>query len=368
LDSSDYMEFDMNNNKRILKDVSITVFILMICFLLCLLIQHMFKGSVHIPAIFILGSFLISVLSEGYRYGIVSALINVFAVNFAFTFPYFAIDFTIPENIISAISLLVISVITCGLTTKIKRQEQIKAESEKERMRANLLRAVSHDLRTPLTTIYGSSSVILENYDEFDDEQKKQMLKGIKEDSQWLSRMVENLLSITKLDSGNVKILKTEIVLDELLDSVLVKFAKRYPNQEVKVDIPDEFIAIPMDAILIEQVIINILENAVQHAEGMTELTLKVSMDSDKVIFEIMDNGCGIPEEKLRNIFTGDYSSVTETTPSDGKKNNAGIGLSVCASIIRAHGGNIYAKNRCLENGKGAVFGFKLDMEELKNE
>ena len=357
------MEFKMGSNKRFIKDTVITVAILGLCFLLCLLVQHAFKGSVHIPAIFILGSFLISVLTEGYRYGIVSALLNVLAVNFAFTFPYFAIDFTIPENVISAVSLLAISVITCGLTTKIKRQEQVKAESEKERMRANLLRAVSHDLRTPLTTIYGSSSVLLENYDEFDDVQKKQMLKGIREDSQWLSRMVENLLSITKLDSGNVKILKTEIVLDELIDSVLVKFAKRYPNQEVKVDIPEEFVAIPMDAILIEQVMINILENAVQHAEGMTELKLRVNTDSGKAVFEISDNGCGIPGDKIKHIFNGDYTS--DMTPSDGKKNNAGIGLSVCASIIKAHGGNIYAKN--ISTG-GTLFGFTLGMEETQNE
>lgn len=127
-------------------------------------------------------------------------------------------------------------------------------------MRANLLRAVSHDLRTPLTTIYGASSALLESKDEFTKEQKDQMLEGIRQDSEWLYRMVENLLSITRLDGDNVKILKTPIALDELLDSVLVRFQKRYGTQEVQLFIPDELIVIPMDAILMEQVLINLLE------------------------------------------------------------------------------------------------------------
>lgn len=352
----------MKRASLILKNTLITGAILCVCFVLCLIIQYIFEDSPLIPAIFVLGVFLTSVLTQGYIYGIIAALSSVLAVNFAFTFPFFALDFTVPENIISAAILLVVTVITCGLTTKIKMQEAMKAESDKERMRANLLRAVSHDLRTPLTTIYGSSSALLDNYDEFTDEQSKQMLSGIKEDSQWLSRMVENLLSITRLDGANVEIIKTETVLDELIDSVLIKFAKRYPNQKVNVQIPEDFVVIPMDALLIEQVAINILENAVQHAEGMTELSLRVFTISNKAIFEIKDNGCGIAEAKMNDIFTGCYCA--DASPSDGRKNNAGIGLSVCASIIKAHGGDIRAEN--LRDG-GCVFRFTLDTEDSEN-
>ena len=228
----------MKKERTVIKDTLITIVILVICFLSCLYIQSIFEDSSLISSIFVLGAFLTSVFTQGYLYGIISALISVLAVNFAFTFPYFSFDFTVMENIISGLILLVVAVITCGLTTTIKRQEEIWVESEKEKMRANLLRAISHDLRTPLTTIYGSSSVLLEHYGEFSEEQNRQMLQGIKEDSQWLSRMVENLLSITRIDGNNVKIIKTETVLDELLDSVLVKFAKSYPHQEVEIDIP----------------------------------------------------------------------------------------------------------------------------------
>ena len=340
---------------KIVKNTLTSLAILCLCFTMCLVLKYIFNDSALIYAIFVLGVYLVSVLTSGYIYGVASALISVLAVNFAFDFPFFAFNFTIAENILSAIILLIITLMTCTLTAKIRHQEALKAESDKERMRANLLRAVSHDLRTPLTTIYGSSTALLERYDDFSDEQCKEMLKGISEDSQWLHRMVENLLSITKLDGD-----KTETVLDELVDSVLVKFAKRYPNQVIDVDIPDEFVVIPMDALLIEQVLINILENAVQHAEGMTSLKFKVFTISDKAIFEIKDNGCGIPESKLKDSFKGVFSTCQNM--SDNKKNNAGIGLSVCASIIKAHGGDIKAEN--IKTG-GCVFRFTLNMEDV---
>lgn len=129
-----------------------------------------------------------------------------------------------------------------------KRHEAIKAEGEKERMRANLLRAVSHDLRTPLTTIYASSLTLLENRSNLTEEQKIKILQGIQEDADWLMRMVENLLSVTRIDSGRIKIVKTPTVLDELIDSVILKFRKRYPNQDVMLDIPDDIVVIPMYA------------------------------------------------------------------------------------------------------------------------
>ncbi len=265
------------------------------------------------------------------------------ALNYAFTFPYFKLNFSIPENLVSAIIMLVITILSSALTTKVRQVEKVRAETEKEKMRANLLRAVSHDLRTPLTTIYGSSSTIIEQYDDLQKEQILQLVNGMKEDSEWLVRMVENLLSVTRIDNGNVQLIKTSTVLEELIDTVLVRFKKRYPHQAITIDIPDDFIIIPMDAVLIEQVIVNILENAVQHAKGMTELILRVSLKKEEVLFEIIDNGCGIRKEHLTDIFTGYFEK--KDTPVDNQKRSMGIGLSVCASIINAHDGQIGVEN-----------------------
>ena len=346
-----------------IKGVLITLGSLFFAFIFSLLFQYIFDVQEHITTIFVFAVFLVSLLTEGYLYGVLSAFLGTVAVNYAFTFPFFAIDFTTPVNLISGIVMIAIAVFTSALTTKLKQHEATKAESERERMRANLLRAVSHDLRTPLTTIYGSSTTLLENSEAMTEEQKTKIINGIKEDSDWLVRMVENLLSITRIDSGQVKIIKTPMILDELIDSVILKFKKRYPMQKVTLELPEEVVLIPMDAILIEQVIVNILENAVQHAQGMTALTLRVFTLGNKAIFEIADNGCGIDPKYMDTLFTGYYTSEREI--ADSQKKNAGIGLSVCATIIKAHGGSIKAEN--LKTG-GAVFRFALDTEAINDE
>ncbi len=353
----------MKKIPKLLADAAVTLSLLAACFILCLLVQTVSGAHALIPAIFILGTFLTALATDGYLYGILSALASVFVFELVFELPYFSLVFTITDILVTSVIMIVISCITCTLTTKIKKQETLKSQSEMEKMRADLLRAVSHDLRTPLTTIYGASSALLESETGLSREQKQKMLQSIREDAAWLTRMVENLLSITRLDGTNVKIIKVSTVLDEFLDAALIKFHKRYPEQEVSVELPDEFITIEMDALLIEQVVINILENAVCHAKGMTILCLKVSLLPGKAVFEISDDGCGIEKERLKTLFTGYYQA--ENLPPDSRRSNAGIGLSVCAAIIRAHGGAITAENR---KSGGALFCFTLDTEEESHE
>lgn len=347
----------MTLKKRCL-DLALTCGILVISFVVSLMIDELFRTDTLIPTVFVLGVFLVSLCTEGYLYGIAASLASVLAVNFAFTNPYFKFNFTIVENMFSAVIMLVITIGTSALTTKVKAQEKLRADSEREKMRANLLRAVSHDLRTPLTTIIGSSSAILDNYDRFSQEQQMQLLKGIREDAQWLMRMVENLLSVTKIDGGGVRLIKTDTVVEELVDEVLVKFRKRYPEQEVAVTIPEEFVVVPMDGVLIEQVLTNLLENAVEHALGMEHLTLSVELVPGGVEFAVGDDGCGIQKDRLDNLFTG-YLGGSEHR-GDSRRRNMGIGLSVCATIIKAHGGWIQGTNR--PEG-GAEFRFFLSTE-----
>ena len=348
--------------KKKIKDILLTLLIIIIAFSISILLQR-FDVWEQISTLFAFAVFLISLITDGYVYGIVSTVVSVLIINYAFTYPYFDMDFSAPASAVSAVIMLVISILTSAFTTKMKKWQEIKAEGEKERMRANLLRAVSHDLRTPLTTIYGASSSVVDNYDKLSDSQKLQMAVSIKEDSQWLIRMVENLLSITRIDTGSVKLVKTPTVLEELIDSVILKFKKRYPEVTVDLDIPDELVLIPMDAILIEQVIINILENAVHHAKGFTRLALSVSLDCGQAIFEISDDGCGIDKDRLDTVFSG-YNDKTDIS-SDTQVRNAGIGLSVCATIIKAHGGSIAAEN---SKTGGAVFRFILFTEEASSE
>lgn len=334
------------------------IVILVLFFFLSLGMERVFKAYSLIPAMFALAVFLISLLTQGYIYGIIASLLSVLAVNYAFTFPYFKLNFSIHENLVSAVIMLVITVMSSTLTTKVKQQEKMKSEHEKEKLRANLLRAVSHDLRTPLTTIYGSSATIAEQYDCLTKEQIINLAKAVKEDAQWLISMVENLLSITKVEDGMVRINKSPVVLEEFVDSVLIRFKKRYPGQKVNVDIPEEFVMIPMDAMLMGQVLYNILENAVQHATGMTFLGLRVYVLGRRAVFEVTDDGCGIQKDRLHDIFRGYFEKKDGS--ADSHKSSMGIGLSVCASIVKAHEGDISVENR--KDG-GCCFRFSLGTE-----
>ena len=348
----------MGKRKHLFADSVFTGVTLIVVFLVNLyLVQH-YNTKTMTPMIFVLGVFLVSWRTQGYVFGVAASLISVLAVNWAFTYPYWAFDLISPECISSAVVMLIVSTMTGALTTRLKQQEKLKAEAEKERMRGNLLRAVSHDLRTPLTSIYGACSAIIENYDSIPREKQLLLLRDMQTDSQWLKRMVENLLSVTRVDADSVRLSKHGVVLEELVDALLVKFHKHYPDVRVTVAIPEEFVSIPMDPVLIEQVLMNLLENAVFHAQGMRNLWLRVELHDRNAVFSVEDDGCGITEERLPYLFTG---LLEREAPVDSTRNNMGIGLSVCKTIINAHGGELMAGNR---PGGGAAFRFALEMEE----
>ena len=349
----------MADKRQIMTDTLVTVTIVVAAFLVNLFLVQQFNTKTMTPMVFVLGVFLVSWRTKGYGFGIVASLISVLAVNWAFTYPYWAFDLISPECISSAVVMLIVSTMTGALTTRLKQQEKLKAEAEKDRMRGNLLRAVSHDLRTPLTSIYGSCSVIIENFDCISREKQLLLLKDMQADAQWLNRMVENLLSVTRVDGDKVRLSMRSVVLEELIDALLVKFHKHYPHQTVQAEIPEDFVSIPMDPVLIEQVLMNLLENAVFHARGMENLWLRVCLKDGYTEFVVEDDGCGISEERMEHLFTGILDSEA---PADVARSNMGIGLSVCRTIIKAHGSELKAGNR--PEG-GAVFRFVLKMEEI---
>lgn len=341
------------------RDCLITLFILVLITVIAFLF-HAFDGSnVYVPMLFVLAVFLISRYTNGYLFGTLSSFLGIILVNYIFTYPFFEFNFTISGYPITFICMFATSVMTSTMTTQIKQQEKIKIETEKEKMRGNLLRAVSHDLRTPLTSILGTTSALLENGDKISKEKQVELLKESRDDAQWLIRMVENILSITRINSGRTKINKTNEAVEEIVGEVVQKFNKRYPNAEISVLVPDELLMIPMDAILIEQVLINLLENAIVHGKALSKIRLTVTKDGENAIFIVQDSGQGIPDKVFEHLFDG-YLSGSEESESDSKR-NMGIGLSVCMSIVKAHGGAMDACN-CPEGG--AVFRFTLPLKE----
>ena len=241
-------------------------------------------------------------------------------------------------------------------------QRKIIIEAEKEKMRSNLLRAISHDLRTPLTGILGSSSAILENGDSLDKETHDKLVLNIKEDSQWLIRMVENLLSVTRIKEGTMNVAKYPEAAEEIVAEAASHIRKRFPERKIEVKVPDELLMVPMDGALISQVLINLLENAIKHSADGSVVHVDVKKENEFAVFEVCDYGEGISEEDYPYLFE---SYVPNGNRSSDSSRGMGIGLSICLSIIKAHGGKLEAENK---SEGGAVFRFSLPLEETKKD
>lgn len=319
----------------------------------------------NIALIYILALIIIVRFTDGYLPGVLSSLIAVICVNFLFTYPYFALNFTLSGYPITFLEMLAVTLLTSTMTTNMKQQakliaerDKLLSEAEKEKMRANLLRAVSHDLRTPLTGIIGASASYLENSDSLSDEKKNSIVTHIQEDAHWLLNMVENLLSVTRIYSQSSKIKKTDESVEEVVSAAMNRLKKRIPNASVSVTVPDDLLIIPMDAILIEQVLTNLLENAVIHSQSRRPILCYVE-DNDKwVTFHVKDFGIGIAQDRLLHIFDG--APYIGSAESDSNK-GMGIGLSICKTIVTAHDGIIDAHN----HEDGAEFYFSLPKDEV---
>lgn len=343
---------------EIIKNCGITVAILGAATVFCFFLQNFSPTDTHVPLLFVLAVLFISRYTDGYLYGIIASMIAVVGVNFVFTYPYFAFNFTITGYPLTFLAMLAVAVIVSTLTTQIKQQEQVRLEVEKEKMRGNLLRAVSHDIRTPLTSILGSATGILENYDALAKEEKLELTQDIVEEAQWLIRVVENLLSVTRINGDSARIKTCEEAVEEVIGGAVIKFKKRFPQVNVEVEMPRDVLLVPMDGVLIEQVLVNLMENSVLHGKTTKEIRITVSQAEGRVLFAVEDDGQGIKESILPVMFEGGLQS-REGEEYDSKR-NMGIGLSVCMSIVKAHKGNMKAENL---DGHGARVAFWLPTE-----
>lgn len=349
------------SRRQIARNMGVTMALLGGASLVCTALNTIGSSDQAVPMVFVLAVLLTARMTDGFFYGLFASVVSVFGVNYIFTYPYFEFNFTITGYPITFLTMFAVSTVVGMLTEQVKRQSRIEAEAEKAKMKANLLRSVSHDLRTPLTSIIGSSSAVLENYDKFDDVVKKDLIGHVREDAQWLMRLVENILSITRMKNGPAQIKKQPEAAEEIAAEAVSKFKKRFQNTPVRVNVPDELMMVPMDAVLIEQVLINLMENAVLHGGSISQIEVGVSRKDGMAVFSVKDDGCGIDPEIMPKLFEEMFPHAQEMS-GDGRR-SLGIGLTVCMSIVRAHGGKMSAKNRA---GGGANVSFMLPIEEEK--
>lgn len=263
----------------------------------------------------------------------------------------------------SQIKLLLTILDSTALAMERLRESRARIKSKEEiiqeRYRSNLLRAISHDLRTPLSGIMGTTEILMDMTEK--NKEVFELVLGIYKDADWLHSLVENILNLTKLQEGKLILKKEYEALDDLIGSAINHFSRRTSKFEIIVNIPEEIILIPVDAKLIIQVLINLLDNAMKHSKTSNEIIIEAQIiDMEKKIeISVVDNGEGISKKDLPNIFKMFYTCDNGIT--DGQ-HGIGLGLNICQAIINAHGGNIIAENR--KDKSGAIFRFTLPMEE----
>lgn len=260
-------------------------------------------------------------------------------------------------------SLMIAMLGECALALEKERlnetQKQVSMKIQQEQLRANLLRAISHDLRTPLTSISGNAGVLMGNSILLSEEQKKSLYTDIYDDSMWLINLVENLLSITRIDNGAMSLTLQPELLEEVIAESMLHINRKSVEHSIEAVVNDAFLMAKVDSRLIMQVLINIVNNAIQYTPQGSRIIVSARREEEMVLVEVSDDGPGIPDEAKLKLFNMFYTA--EKARGDGRR-GLGLGLALCKSIVEAHGGKIYVRDNIPH---GTVFSFTLQPEEV---
>lgn len=318
--------------------------------------------------VYLLGTLLVA--TRGHRGpAALAASLSVLTFDFCFVPPRFTFTVADIQYVWTFLVMFVVAMIISHLAIRIREEaeavrlgeqrsswlmekaKKAEIEAESERMRSSLLSSVSHDLRTPLTTIVGSAGALLENQRIAQDPESRELLENIQRESERLSHLVQNLLEATRLETGTIKLDKQKYPLEEVAGSALDRVGKFLKNRKVKVDLPESLPLVGMDATLIEQVLINLLENATRHTPQETPVEVGARLEDGALRVSVADRGAGLKAEELEKVFDKFYHAPSSP--------GSGLGLAICRAIVQAHGGRIWAENR---PGGGAQFCFTLPL------
>lgn len=252
----------------------------------------------------------------------------------------------------------------CALSLENEKNATEKEEAailaKNEQLRANLLWAISHDLRTPLTSISGNASNLISNGNFFDEATKNQLYTDIYDDSMWLINLVENLLSVTRIEEGRLNLHISEDLVDDVITEALHHVNKKSVEHHITVRYKEDYLLAKMDAKLMVQVIINIVDNAIKYTPKGSNILIKTWKQGDKAVISIADDGDGIPDEMKARVFDMFYSGANKIADS---RRSLGLGLSLCRSIVNAHGGKITVSDN---TPHGTVFTVTLPAGEVE--
>lgn len=363
------------------RDLCVTVFFLCCAYSTSAVLLGHTGAENNSALVFVLAVVMICLLTNGYFWGILASIIGAFFTNMYFMAPYAEFSLSQKGYPVATLSMMTISCVVCALTARVKGQKaeairreqntkrlyelnerlnreknQAQLQSERESIRGNILRAVSHDLRTPLTTISGSVSVLLASPETT--RTNIPLLRDIKNEADDMIIMVENLLSVTRIQDGQLPVKKREELLEEVVGDALMTTHRRFPEVKIEMEASEDILFLPIEPVLVKQVVVNLLENSIRHSGDRENIRLRLFRQENWAVVEVLDRGCGLSEPIIRAI---EQERTIHRDLTGDSTRGMGIGLSVCQSIIKAHEGFFRGENR--PDG-GAVFRFGLPMTE----
>jgi two-component system sensor histidine kinase KdpD len=294
---------------------------------------------------FYLLAVVIAAIWWGQGPAIVTSILSVLAFDFFLVPPYLTLSVADLQYIFTFIAFLIVGVVVSTLASK-TREQVIQRQTEK--LQSALLNSISHDLRTPLVSITGSLTALLDSDSGLDDATRKELLETAFEESDRLNRLVINLLDMTRMEAGALKISRKPCELRDVLGASLEQLKEKIGSRNIRIDIPRDFPEVSMDFSFVMKVFFNLIDNALKYSPVDTPIDIRATAFKDKVRIEVEDQGIGIPQGDLKRIFEKFYR-----VERPHKISGTGLGLSICKGIIEAHGGEIAAQNN---PDKGATF------------
>ncbi len=308
--------------------------------------------------VYLLATVLVS-MRYGYGPSIGAAALSVLGFNFFFIPPYYTFAVADPRHFVTFGVMFLVAVVISRLTKRVRDQAsearrlaeeahraQVLAESEQ--LRNALLSSVSHDLRTPLAVVTGAASTLLDA--DVDPAAKRELTETILHESERLNRHVQNLLDMTRLEAGGLHVRREWHPVDEVIGSALGRLENALDGRHVITRVPTELALVPLDTVLVERVLVNLVENAIKYTPASAPIELGAAVHASEVQFEVADRGPGVPRGDERRIFEKFYRARADVS-------GAGLGLAICHGIVAAHGGRIWVEPR---DGGGAIFRFTL--------
>ena len=353
------------------KDLGISVFVLIAATLVGYAFKAFHLADADIIMLYIIAVLVISIFTSKMHYCLISSVVGVILFNYFFTYPEFSLSADDAGYPVTFVTMFITAFLAGTLANKLKRNiliaEQIAREKEEaallaqnEQLRANMLRSISHDLRTPLTSISGNASTLMSGGSNLDEGTKQQIYTDIYSESMWLIGMVENLLYATRIEDGRMQLHISVEILDDIVREAVKHIERTHPKRSISVEMQDEIIPVKADANLIVQVIVNLIDNAVKYSEEDQPISVCVSREDAVAVVSVADHGTGIPQDEQEKVFDMFYTGGSRSSDS---RRSLGLGLALCRSIINAHGGSISISDNTPE---GTVVRFQLPIGEVE--